>query len=175
MQGVIHRNVKPGNFLFSRKANKDYLIDFNLAMELHQKYGISSKLKVGNALSFDQVTLPNTKTASPTKTTILPSAKSRPINPEPTKGSRSTLEPKNLKRKVVDQRKTSHFFSGSIVNSRGPYGSGVTSVKEVTSTRTPSAARPREPFPRQGRKELISLLQETMQSQVMKHHAFQLL
>ncbi|KAF4365420.1 hypothetical protein F8388_012785 [Cannabis sativa] len=31
-QGVIHRDVKPGNFLFSRKASKGYLIDFNLAM-----------------------------------------------------------------------------------------------------------------------------------------------
>ncbi|KAM6577818.1 hypothetical protein CsatB_029655 [Cannabis sativa] len=38
-QGVIHRDVKPGNFLFSRKASKGYLIDFNLAMDLHQKYG----------------------------------------------------------------------------------------------------------------------------------------
>ncbi|XP_060967539.1 uncharacterized protein LOC115716736 isoform X1 [Cannabis sativa] len=37
--GVIHRDVKPGNFLFSRKASKGYLIDFNLAMDLHQKYG----------------------------------------------------------------------------------------------------------------------------------------
>ncbi|XP_038726097.1 uncharacterized protein LOC120017099 [Tripterygium wilfordii] len=161
-QGVIHRDVKPGNFLFSRKANKGYLIDFNLAVDLHQKYGIPSKLKVGNALSFDKVMLPSTK-AAPTKTRILQSAKSRPINPEETKGSKSTLEPKNLKRKVVDQTKATHLFSRSVVKSRGPDGSGVTSVKEVTSTRTPSAERPREPFPCQGRKELISLLQETMQ------------
>lgn len=32
LQGIVHRDVKPGNFLFSRKANKGYLIDFNLAM-----------------------------------------------------------------------------------------------------------------------------------------------
>lgn len=32
MKGVVHRDVKPGNFLFSRKTNKGYLIDFNLAM-----------------------------------------------------------------------------------------------------------------------------------------------
>lgn len=32
LQGVVHRDVKPGNFLFSRKLNKGYLIDFNLAV-----------------------------------------------------------------------------------------------------------------------------------------------
>ena len=32
LQGIVHRDVKPGNFLFSRKVNKGYLIDFNLAM-----------------------------------------------------------------------------------------------------------------------------------------------
>lgn len=32
VKGVVHRDVKPGNFLFSRKTNKGYLIDFNLAM-----------------------------------------------------------------------------------------------------------------------------------------------
>ncbi|CAN0842625.1 Probable cell division control protein 7 homolog 2, partial [Linum grandiflorum] len=32
LQGIVHRDVKPGNFLFSRKANKGCLIDFNLAL-----------------------------------------------------------------------------------------------------------------------------------------------
>ena len=32
LQGIVHRDIKPGNFLFSRKVNKGYLIDFNLAM-----------------------------------------------------------------------------------------------------------------------------------------------
>lgn len=31
LQGVYHRDIKPGNFLFSRKDHKGYLIDFNLA------------------------------------------------------------------------------------------------------------------------------------------------
>ncbi|KAF4367744.1 hypothetical protein F8388_011319 [Cannabis sativa] len=48
--GVIHRDVKPGNFLFSRKASKGYLIDFNLAMDLHQKYGNTGYTKDNQAL-----------------------------------------------------------------------------------------------------------------------------
>lgn len=32
LQGVTHRDVKPGNFLFSRMMNKGYLVDFNLAI-----------------------------------------------------------------------------------------------------------------------------------------------
>ncbi|KAL2319862.1 hypothetical protein Fmac_028831 [Flemingia macrophylla] len=44
-EGVVHRDVKPGNFLFSRKLNKGYLIDFNLAMDLKQKYNSGSKSK----------------------------------------------------------------------------------------------------------------------------------
>jgi serine/threonine protein kinase len=32
LQGIVHRDVKPGNFLFSRKQRLGYLVDFNLAM-----------------------------------------------------------------------------------------------------------------------------------------------
>ncbi|CAM6041762.1 unnamed protein product [Sphagnum compactum] len=32
-QGIVHRDVKPGNFLFSRKQRLGYLVDFNLAMQ----------------------------------------------------------------------------------------------------------------------------------------------
>uniref|UniRef100_A0A0D3HGN8 non-specific serine/threonine protein kinase n=1 Tax=Oryza barthii TaxID=65489 RepID=A0A0D3HGN8_9ORYZ len=42
-QGIVHRDVKPGNFLFSRKLAKGYLIDFNLANDLHQKFFRNSK------------------------------------------------------------------------------------------------------------------------------------
>ncbi|MBA0740921.1 hypothetical protein Gogos_014104 [Gossypium gossypioides] len=113
-QGIVHRDVKPGNFLFSRKTNKGYLIDFNLAMA--------------------------------------------------TKGSRLTLEPKNM-RKTTIQRKAPHndLSSWNKINSQGVDGSGITSTKDL-SARTPSAERLREPLPCQGRKELISLAQEAMQS-----------
>jgi cell division control protein 7 len=37
-QGVIHRDVKPGNFLFSRKMKMGYLIDFNLALDQYDSF-----------------------------------------------------------------------------------------------------------------------------------------
>ncbi|XP_065620241.1 uncharacterized protein LOC136063568 [Quercus suber] len=152
-QGIVHRDVKPGNFLFSRKAHKGYLIDFNLAMDLHQKYGNTCKSRMGYDLSINRVMVQNAKSTPPTKGGKFPAAKTlQAVNQETTKVSKSTLEPKNLKKK------------GHVIKSQGADGSGITSVKDVTSTRTPSAERRREPMPCQGRKELISLLQETMQS-----------
>ncbi|KAF2299139.1 hypothetical protein GH714_030770 [Hevea brasiliensis] len=75
-QGIVHRDVKPGNFLFSRKANKGYLIDFNLAMDLSQKYRATNKLKAGNDVCFNHVALPNAKSIPPPKNSRIPSAKS---------------------------------------------------------------------------------------------------
>lgn len=51
-EGMVHRDVKPANFLFSRNLNKGYLIDFNLAMDLHQQYcagksKLSHKIQLG--------------------------------------------------------------------------------------------------------------------------------
>lgn len=37
-QGVIHRDVKPGNFLFCRKLKMGYLIDFNLALDQYDSF-----------------------------------------------------------------------------------------------------------------------------------------
>ncbi|KAH9299527.1 hypothetical protein KI387_031209, partial [Taxus chinensis] len=45
-QGIIHRDVKPGNFLFSRKLNKGYLIDFNLALDQYDPFAGRSKPKM---------------------------------------------------------------------------------------------------------------------------------
>ncbi|XP_062073882.1 uncharacterized protein LOC133778073 [Humulus lupulus] len=154
-QGVIHRDVKPGNFLFSRKASKGYLIDFNLAMDLHQKYGNTGKSKVGCNAHTDQVKLPNTSSAL-TKDRKLPNTKSsETARLKTTNDYKSTLGMKNIRRKALTQTKTRNNDLGgwNVSKSQGADGSGIT-----------SADRLREPLPCQGRKELINLAQEARQS-----------
>lgn len=59
----------------------------------------------------------------------------------------------------VRKKAAAAAYSGQVAE-----GSGVTSAREATSTRTPSVDRLREPIPCRGRKELLSLVQEVMQS-----------
>lgn len=122
----------------------------------------TDKLKVGFDATFNQATLPGTKYVPPASSRKVPSAKSLDaVKQDSRKGP--NLEPKDLKRKVAGQK---NFYndlgSRTIINSQGADGSGITSAKEATSTRTPSAERLREPLPCQGRKELISLLQKAL-------------
>lgn len=103
--------------------------------------------------------VPKSKSISPTAKT------SHAVYRETTKGSKSTLDPKNLKKKALRQAKAyNDLVSLNVIKSQGADGSGITSAKDVTSTRTPSTERRREPIPRHGRKELISLLQDAMRS-----------
>ncbi|KAJ0961827.1 hypothetical protein J5N97_029655 [Dioscorea zingiberensis] len=51
-QGIVHRDVKPGNFLFSHKLNKGYLIDFNLA---------NAEKRLLSKMSSDSLSMGNTK------------------------------------------------------------------------------------------------------------------
>ncbi|KAJ7011330.1 hypothetical protein NC653_001685 [Populus alba x Populus x berolinensis] len=154
-QGVVHRDIKPGNFLFSCKANKGYLIDFNLALDLHQKLGTINKSKAANDVSFNSVAASNAKYVPPSKSRRFPGSKFLDaVDLGAIKDFKSTLEAKNVKKKAVR----------NIMISQGADGSGITSVKDATSARTPSVERMKEPLPSQGRKELISLLHEAMQS-----------
>ncbi|XVF10909.1 hypothetical protein REPUB_Repub07fG0224000 [Reevesia pubescens] len=162
-QGIVHRDVKPGNFLFCRKTSKGYLIDFNLAMDLHQKYRSMNKSKLGYDVSFHRNIVP-AKAIHPANSSKFLNTKSREeIHIGAIKSSRVILEPKNMK-KTTGQRKAHNDLScWNKINSQGADGSGITSAKDV-SARTPSAERLREPLPCQGRKELISLAQEAIQS-----------
>ncbi|XP_010053535.2 probable serine/threonine-protein kinase cdc7 isoform X2 [Eucalyptus grandis] len=167
-QGIVHRDVKPGNFLYSSKANKGYLIDFNLAMDLQQKYGSKNKLKLGytHTEDFYPLSFQNPKSLTPTKngkSTRAKSLSALKLELEEVKGSKSIVDPRNLKRKVVDQKKSyNNLASRNAIRSQGPDGSGITSTRDLTSGSTPSAKRLREPLPRQGRKELINLLHDGM-------------
>lgn len=77
---------------------------------------------------------------------------------------RSLLPPGNLKRKVDKAKVFTEASSRNIIKSQGADGSGITSAKDATSTRTLSAERLREPLPSHGgRRELLSLAQEVLQ------------
>ncbi|CAA2973884.1 probable serine threonine- kinase cdc7 [Olea europaea subsp. europaea] len=163
-QGIVHRDVKPGNFLFSRKVNKGYLIDFNLALDLHQKYGTTGdNSKAGHTVSFDHIPLPHTKSLPSARNRKLINSKvSQVVNQDAGKSSKSLLLPRNLKRKFGQEKIYTDSGSRNIIKSQGADASGITSAKDATSTRTPSAEKLREPIPSQGRKELISLVQEAL-------------
>lgn len=162
-QGIVHRDVKPGNFLFSRKVDKGYLIDFNLALDLHHKYGTSDKTKSIDATSINSGPIPLTKSLPPIKQRNSTVKLEEDINAEPAKGVKSILRSKNLKRKAEKEKVGTDIAYRSIIKSKGADGSGITSAKDATSNRTPSAERLREPLPCHGRKELINLAQEACQ------------
>uniref|UniRef100_A0A0D9XMI5 non-specific serine/threonine protein kinase n=1 Tax=Leersia perrieri TaxID=77586 RepID=A0A0D9XMI5_9ORYZ len=149
-QGIVHRDVKPGNFLFSRKRTKGYLIDFNLANDLHQKFFRNSK---SEAISRGKETISQ------------PALKSTPVvqAKEPVADSKQLL---GSKRKRSNR---SPVGSAPKIDNKGRHGtqtadvSGVTSGKDPTSTKT-SLDRLKQPMLYKGRKELMNFLHDTMQS-----------
>ncbi|XP_010531675.1 PREDICTED: uncharacterized protein LOC104807924 isoform X2 [Tarenaya hassleriana] len=164
-QGVVHRDVKPGNFLFSRKTNKGYLIDFNLAMDLHQKYLRTDKSKSVSNLNSNHAAPQYPDSELPTTSkkhhTLLKSKNN--ANSVTNKSPQTTLAPNSLKKAVGKIRAQNDLSRWDRFNSQGADGSGLTSVKEVAGTRNnPSGDKKREPLPCHGRKELILFLQETM-------------
>ena len=124
------------------------------------------KPKEGHSLSFNQVTVTHPNSVPLTKSRKIQSTKSLEThNWYPMKGSKLTLEPKNMKKKPVGQMKAYiDMGSQNIIKSQGADGSGITSAKDNTSARTSLSEKLREPLPCQGRKELISLAQEAMQN-----------
>ncbi|KAK9120970.1 hypothetical protein Syun_018587 [Stephania yunnanensis] len=127
-QGIVHRDVKPGNFLFSRNFIKGYLIDFNLAMDLNRNTTpqVSSlifvitffKTELINFLTeltldapedkvkmhsskFDHVPLPSTKPVPQIKgKKALGSKYPELIKPGTVKHSTPLLESKSVKKRI---------------------------------------------------------------------------
>ncbi|XP_038876183.1 uncharacterized protein LOC120068469 [Benincasa hispida] len=164
-QGVMHRDVKPGNFLFSRKQNKGYLIDFNLAMDLQQKYSIASKSNSSHHAFLDHVPVPHSVSGSAVKEKKNLRGFVSVSRGETGKSKQPGELKKNLKKRVyVPLKKYPDMHGGSAVRSQGADGSGITSAKDVTSARTFSTENMREPLPCQGRKELLSLVQNALRN-----------
>ncbi|KAK7382840.1 hypothetical protein VNO80_01942 [Phaseolus coccineus] len=158
-EGVVHRDVKPGNFLFSRKLSRGYLIDFNLAMDLKQKNNVGSKSKPSLVASSHNVSL-SSRTAPLVRGKNLGGSKSLTSN------KRALADYKNyseLNRHVKQKAHTGplkngpDMVGGSLLRAQGTDGSGITSARDA-STKTASAERLREPLPSHGRKELISFV-----------------
>ncbi|XP_042506845.1 probable serine/threonine-protein kinase pkgA isoform X3 [Macadamia integrifolia] len=165
-QGIVHRDVKPGNFLFSSKLNKGYLIDFNLAM-VSAIFLVCSSGPYTYNIKFDHIPTPSTKSSQTTKDRKVLSGKVwEAVNRDAAKDTKTSLEIRNMKKRADVGHPEAHpdMDSRTIFRSHGADVSGVTSTKDATSTRTPSAERLREPLPCHGRKELISLVREAMQS-----------
>ncbi|KAK3153310.1 hypothetical protein QOZ80_2BG0170630 [Eleusine coracana subsp. coracana] len=149
-QGIVHRDVKPGNFLFSRKMMKGYLIDFNLANDLNQKFLKNCKSETISC-GKDKVSQPSSSLA------LVVHAKEAIADvkqPLPSKRKRSNRSPVGSTPKI--DNKTRH-------GSQAADASGVTSAKDPTSTKT-SLDRLKQPMLYKGRKELMNFLHETMQS-----------
>ncbi|KAL6905346.1 hypothetical protein ACP4OV_002947 [Aristida adscensionis] len=149
-QGIVHRDVKPGNFLFSRKLRTGYLIDFNLANDLHQKFLKNYKSETISC-GKDTVSQPSSsfapavngkEAAADSKQYLL------------SKRKRSNRSPVGSAPKT--ENKIRHGSQAADV-------SGVTSAKDPTSTKT-SLDRLKQPMPYKGRKELMNFLHEAMQS-----------
>ncbi|KAI3453457.1 hypothetical protein Pfo_010120 [Paulownia fortunei] len=149
-QGIVHRDVKPGNFLYSCKLNKGYLIDFNLALDMRKKYGtIGECLFLYNQLVLprhnlnDNIPIPQTKSLTPAKSRKSMNTRLlEAVNKNAGKVPMSLLPPGNLKKKVDKAKVFTDTSSRNIIKSQ---------------------ERLREPLPSQGRKELLSLVQEAMQ------------
>ena len=124
------------------------------------------KPKEGHSLNFNQVTVTHPNSVPPTKSRKIQSTKSLEThNWYPMKGSKLTLEPKNMKKKPVGQMKAYiDMGSQNIIKSQGADGSGITSAKDNTSARTSLSEKLREPLPCLWRNELISLAQEAMKN-----------
>lgn len=164
-QGVVHRDVKPGNFLFSRKSNKGYLIDFNLATDMHHKFSKSSKSRNTSQTNPDPSSFPITESntcnqgSSTRMNRIFASMRKETAN-----DANKNL-PKNIKRKSTRNNvETLNSIDGHNKHGSQTADSGLTSTKDPVRTRSADGRAKPPIVPSKGRKELINFIREEMQS-----------
>lgn len=126
---------------------------------------ITDKAKAVQDVNLNRVPLPNEKSLLSTKSRKFATAKALEVaNQEQGKVSKSLLPSKNMKNEIRRRKTCNEVGSMNLTKNQGAEASGVTSAKDATSTRTPSGDKIREPLPVQGRKVLISLAQEALQT-----------
>ncbi|KAM0904617.1 hypothetical protein ACQ4PT_017882 [Festuca glaucescens] len=136
-QGIVHRDVKPGNFLFSRDQTKGYLIDFNLA-NVSKSEAISSGKDITSQSSLKSALVIHDNEAAA--------------------GSKQPVGSKRKRSNKIPVCSDPRVDNKSMYGSQAADGSGVTSAKDATSTKA-SLDRLKQPLYK-GRKEIMNLLHE---------------
>ncbi|KAM0904615.1 hypothetical protein ACQ4PT_017882 [Festuca glaucescens] len=138
-QGIVHRDVKPGNFLFSRDQTKGYLIDFNLAnVSACKSEAISSGKDITSQSSLKSALVIHDNEAAA--------------------GSKQPVGSKRKRSNKIPVCSDPRVDNKSMYGSQAADGSGVTSAKDATSTKA-SLDRLKQPLYK-GRKEIMNLLHE---------------
>ncbi|CAD5176184.1 unnamed protein product [Musa acuminata subsp. malaccensis] len=168
-QGIVHRDVKPGNFLFSRKLNKGYLIDFNLANDLHQKFLKNRKHEADSIVRPNPVPIPDMKSTS--------RKQAKEAMKEGILDNRFKEATNDSKKHLTKSLKRSERSAMDVLpkhDNKNRCGSQAADVSGVTSAKDPTSARTdklKQPIPCKGRKELINFLHEAMQTPSPKGEA----
>ncbi|XP_057848713.2 uncharacterized protein LOC131059716 isoform X1 [Cryptomeria japonica] len=200
-QGVIHRDVKPGNFLFSRNMNRGYLIDFNLARDQYDSFSNKSTISISarrslrshmveNGTSY-QRNVNDGRSLNLRKPNIIGSQTEVVFASRSKMSAYSTKEKVKISSKPLAtwcENKENHDvplkhpmqaaslgpsdirfhrkFGDENVNTRDRAKlGGLLYPNNLASGWTqPGAEAAREPLPKQGRKELLNLVQEARQN-----------
>ncbi|KAM0868076.1 hypothetical protein ACQ4PT_041583 [Festuca glaucescens] len=159
-QGIVHRDVKPGNFLFSRDQTKGYLIDFNLANMLTVFF---CAIVVFSPTGFLCRIFTKSKSEAIScgkDITSQSSLKSALVihDNEAAAGSKQPVGSKRKRSNKIPVCSDPRVDNKSVYGSQAADGSGVTSAKDATSTKA-SLDRLKQPLYK-GRKELMNFLHE---------------